>query len=756
MKKSVNLNRKTGRSSPRHLNRMFCLFICCCALIFLGFPCTTKIPSKHYYLVTFPMPKPFPQIKYPFTVRVKDFRISSTYNRNQLVYRYSLHELEYYNYQLWTEKPQKMVSDLVRKSIARSNLFAKVTEKLGEATPDFTLTGEIDAIEELDSDDFWYAHLAMRFQLQRFEDDKIIWTYSFDERRKVTVKEPRIVVRTLSEILDREMMKIIKNLDAFLKRKEGGTDSETTAETSPDSQTEVVAVSATPELTTPVPEEQQPGGLPYYLPHDTVWLDDSLLLSDTTPIPTGMGAIFVPASTSPEREPVVIIYKGSEKIGSSPMGRKIVLEPGEYLIQIGSGTIEQMMPHKAAVEEQRITVIEPTWASLDIRVLDEHFIPFRGTYEIIAIPSREEYGIGFGADEERAEETKVWILPPGLYKIVRAGGTYRDRTNFSTVQLTAGELTVFSLVLDEDTGNFLGAGIIEEEEGIELIRKWKFRALVGGDLLFINQTDSTRGDLEGWTTTGNVFLDSLSNYSSDKHRLNLRLEVEEGLVKRPDENAQTLNDRLYFHSIYTYFWRKKFGPYVRAGIETALTNRYFYFENDQIHTIYIFDSDHKKASFSHEEERVKLAQPFAPIQLKEGFGGNLNLYSTEFLDLSVRLGLGARQYIAHDYLTNIEETETEATFQEVDDYYIEGFELSFVAFARTTRYIAWSCEFDSLFPFNKPDDYILNLRNIVSLRLVSFASLNYKIDLFRDSNVNAEHPTSVQHQFLLRFSYTLL
>ena len=74
-------------------------------------------------------------------------------------------------------------------------------------------------------------------------------------------------------------------------------------------------------------------------------------------------------------------------------------------------------------------------------VVNETFLPFRGTYELIRMSTREDFGIGFGADEQLGEATRVWVLPPGLYKLIRAGGTYRDRTNFATVRLEAGRLT---------------------------------------------------------------------------------------------------------------------------------------------------------------------------------------------------------------------------------------------------------------------------------------------------------------------------
>lgn len=763
----------SGRNGE-NLHSLLLLFMLIVICVFAG-SCSwfkTQVPFKHHYLLTYTMPEPIANGKYPIAVRVKDFSISPTYNRSQLVFRYSPHELEYYNFRLWTDRPNLMISDLIRQTIAASGLFSSVTRKIGDKSPDFTFSGDIHAIEELDSDEQWFAHLAISFNLHRFSDDVVVWNYSFDERRPVLVKDPRIVVRTLSEILQNQMSLILGELDrampALLEQTEvlPGTSSPgqslpgvtqppdkepalgTADDPDPDS-TAVQAESAMPAQETSTTKDGIIG------PQQSVWLDSPQMLADTTTIPFGKGALFVPALSSPDREPVVIVKLGAERLVSTT-GVRIPLEPGVYSLRIGSGTLEQTTSLRARVVEGRITVIEPTWSALDVRVVDDHFIPFRGTYELIAIPSREEFGIGFGADEELAEETKVWLLPEGLYKIIQAGGTYRDRVNFATVYIKSGELTVFTLVLDRDSGNFLGAGIIEEEEGSAISKRWKFRALIGGDVLFMNQTDSSSGELEGWTYTGNLFFDSVASFRQGPHQFNFRTEIEEGLVKRPDEEAQTLNDRLYFHSIYTYYLMERFGPYVRAGVETSLTNRYYYFDEQMQHRAIIHEIDTPKGTVREDIDYIKTAEPFSPVQLKSGLGGNIKLLTTQYIDTDIRIGYGGRQYFARDYLSLVSKTEDEVTFRRLDDNTVHGIETSLVTIARFTRYAGWSLEIDSLLPLDDPDEHIYNVRSIISLRLVSFASLNYKLDINRDPNINEIHPTTVQHQFFVRFSYTLL
>src|SRR6186997_528643 len=58
------------------------------------------------------------------------------------------------------------------------------------------------------------------------------------------------------------------------------------------------------------------------------------LAADTTVVPSGMGAVFVPAMTNGIDEPATLVYQGTQLIGSGPNGRRIVLTPGSYTLRI--------------------------------------------------------------------------------------------------------------------------------------------------------------------------------------------------------------------------------------------------------------------------------------------------------------------------------------------------------------------------------------------------------------------------------------
>jgi len=176
-------------------------------------------PKEHYFMMAY-LP-PFERtavVKHPYTLRLKSPDISLAYDKEKIVYRYSQFEFEYYHYQLWAVKPQKMVADLLRRYITDAGCFERVVTQFTEHKPDFELTGEILAIEELDSGDAWFAHLAINLRLTRYRSDRVVWTYGFDEKKPVHNKAPVYVVKALSEIFEEQAVKAIADLNQFLHR----------------------------------------------------------------------------------------------------------------------------------------------------------------------------------------------------------------------------------------------------------------------------------------------------------------------------------------------------------------------------------------------------------------------------------------------------------------------------------------------------------------------------------------------------------
>ena len=714
------------------VNRLLPLFACA-----LAGACIPP-PTRQYYTLTGQIPATRFEHPYSVTIRVRDLELRRTYRRDELVARTDANELTFLRSSLWSEPPQRMISALVREQLRRSGVAAEVQDDTAITEPDLVFSGEIEAIEQLAVGRERYAHLTVVYRLQSFKDSTTVWDYRIDAKRPASATSVRSIVRTMSEILATETDLAIADLGKYLADPAAGR---------------------TPAEVVPIEEPRQ--SAPGVLAPDASSALNNLpqLQRDDTPIPLGHGAIFAPTLSDGEREPLVGVYQNGTSVAEGKLGQRIVVPPGDYEVRVGSGAVSQQIPTNVRVLAGKTTVLPPVWAAMEVAVVDKTFVPFRGTYELIRMESRELFGLGFGADEQLGEVPRVWVLPPGLYKVIRSGGTYRDRTDFATVRLEAGRLTRFTLVVDPDTGSFLGAGendpdptnVIGTDEEIE--SPWVLRGVIGGSVNF-RRTDEV-GQPQGWSFGFRAFLDGSFRFLSGPHLWVTRLEMEEGQTRVFSLGRfQNDADRLFFHTIYTYRLLPWFGPYVRFGLETQLLPRYQDFDTPQ--DVIVLDPSGNTVQTLVGVDRVKLGSTFAPLLLKQGTGGNFRVLRSQAVELDLRLGFGARQTFANGlFAFQSDPTGGPGHLIPAVDSTVEGLEGTVVGIGRVTRFITLSTELDGLIPISSNDFAVYTWRNQVTFRLVSFISLNYRFNLTRDPNLGIGTSPRTEHDVQLRFSYVL-
>jgi len=188
------------------------------ALLSVAAACSS-VPENHYFTMSYVL-LPQEDVKtFPVMLHVRQLEIMPAYDQDRLVYRYSPYEFRYYNYMLWAAKPHKMVTNMLIRHLDHSQLFEDVSQEYGDRRPDYELFGTIDAIEELDSGDEWFAHLAFTLRMTRFRGEKVVWSHRVDAKKQVYNKEPVYVVKAISELMEAEMGKVVTNLRTFLRNR---------------------------------------------------------------------------------------------------------------------------------------------------------------------------------------------------------------------------------------------------------------------------------------------------------------------------------------------------------------------------------------------------------------------------------------------------------------------------------------------------------------------------------------------------------
>jgi len=184
-----------------------------------------NVPFKKYYQLNY-LPGLIANRQndnpYPYIIRLKEFDIEEAYNRPQIVYRQSPFELRYYVYRVWAVKPSRMVTDLVYKHLLDVNLVSSVTRRYDEGSkPHFELSGMVEALEEYDSDELWFSHVALRFSLVNLSNGNIVYNRRFDVRKKVLEHNPELVIREMSALIEYAISQAIQDIDNLLAGESG-------------------------------------------------------------------------------------------------------------------------------------------------------------------------------------------------------------------------------------------------------------------------------------------------------------------------------------------------------------------------------------------------------------------------------------------------------------------------------------------------------------------------------------------------------
>lgn len=180
----------------------------------------SKIPVKQFYVLNYVPSAARDRLNpaaYQCTFRLRNFGVEEAYTRPQIVYRQSPFQLRYYVYRVWAVKPERMITDLFHKHLITANLVSNVVRRFDEGhKPDYEVSGIVEAIEEYDSDELWFAHIAMRINLIRIKDNRTMYSRRFDHRKRVFQHEPEYVVREMSALMEYIFTQVIHDFDAIM------------------------------------------------------------------------------------------------------------------------------------------------------------------------------------------------------------------------------------------------------------------------------------------------------------------------------------------------------------------------------------------------------------------------------------------------------------------------------------------------------------------------------------------------------------
>jgi len=468
------------------------------------------------------------------------------------------------------------------------------------------------------------------------------------------------------------------------------------------------------------------------------------LEQDPTLIPKGKGFIFVPTMTGSLNEPSFLVLQGNKPIREAAPGTGVLLSPGNYELLVGSGTDLQMMSRTVPVREGMTTLIKPFWAGLVINVMSENRASINESYELYRESSQENYGLGFGIEEERGEAVKTWLLPPGVYSVVQVGDNVSTTRKFS-VRLEPGELVQRNLIVDTSDNAFIGFYPPAQHGLLTQVvdSRWKTSLQLSGSPRLSTSQNTTGADRSVLLLSAEIIGSSV--YNTDRHYANLRLDFEEGFTREEGDDFRKSVDEFEVRATYIYRLSKRIGPYLRGVFNTRLFAEEARF--DQPRNLLIRDGDQVEGKTGISE--FTLSPPFSPLVLRQGIGINSQVISSFPLNLDMRVGFGARQrYVTDTYDLNSSRT----IARKLQDTATTGLEAVLLLRSRFSRFPSLDSEFDIIIPETATDTWEFNWENRLRLPLSRFVNLVVVFDFKREQAVQR---LQSEQQVLLRLNYLL-
>ena len=458
--------------------------------------------------------------------------------------------------------------------------------------------------------------------------------------------------------------------------------------------------------------------------------------------------------TDADSEPEALVLRGDERVAGGLNGTRIPVAPGDYVVRVGSGPTPQMVSVPVTVQAGETAVIPIRWGGLRVEVVDENNLPHRGAYELIRVADRQPLTVGFGADTLQGERLLTLLMPPGLYRIVQPGSTYRVRTDFATVLVPEGGLVHYRLVIAPDSGQFRGAGVVAPEEvGVAIdTSPWNRRYTIGLSAP-IKSTRNVLGESNATSVGAELFFDAYVTYQRHRHLFSGVLELESGVDKVDPEGApaapwRKTRDRLRIDALYSRFLGSRIGPYVRLGLRTSLFPSSALVTEDTVVSREFLDG-RRELELVPANTTFPTGDPFSPPVYREGVGLNTRLLRRRAVRVDWRFGAGFRQNrFAGAFFLDDDETTPEVEYAQASNFHQQGLETTLVATARY-RFLLYNANLDVFGSFGGVDPTI-DWRSTLSWRLTDDLSLDYDVDLLRVPEVSDRN--QVSQSVLFRYS----
>lgn len=494
------------------------------------------------------------------------------------------------------------------------------------------------------------------------------------------------------------------------------------------------------------------------------------LAADEVLLGMGEGAIFVPSMTQGRLEPRVTVLDTAGRIqtlGSS--GVRMRVPPGCYRVRFGSGAEDQRLEIPVVVSDGETAVVPTPWAGVTITTINTERQCVRGEYRLVRQDRFQAYGEGFGQTEERLSDLSTWILPPGVYKITGPAAGAGELTNFVTVRLLPGEWIEYTLVMDG--AKVVGGGMLSQIPAIQRRDQWHLGAELGGSVTWAREKLARQSNLR--TTT------NLTGYTQLRARketevwlTTARMEYVGGAAKLSSDQWKVAPDEITGQVFTVRRVTPRVGPYGRL----VATSHAFPADvdlNSDAEPMRLYLRDPENGILYRESEgavKWEYANAFAPLELRQGFGLNVEAVQLPTIELSIQGGVASRQVLPFDswFQKDLESPTLLAELQRLDSTatafnsivmerakfeHGTGLEATGDFLARVGSSASVTVSPGMFWSFWPRSMMEFSMTSVLSFHLTRYLSADFRYNVKRSLEEDVIHRYPYSLQTLLRFSF---
>jgi cholesterol transport system auxiliary component len=177
--------------------------------------CAGKIRYPSYYVLNVPLPRSAndPPKQVLGRVIVREFSAPRFLREGSIAYRPSPEQLDFYNYHRWAEDPRRVVTQAMAREIQARGLFESVGASDNRLSSDWSISGTLDHLEEVDQGSKVSIEVNLSAQLTNLRTGEVLWQGT---ATKTATLDQRSVAGVVSA-MSRELGSAVTNLASSMQ-----------------------------------------------------------------------------------------------------------------------------------------------------------------------------------------------------------------------------------------------------------------------------------------------------------------------------------------------------------------------------------------------------------------------------------------------------------------------------------------------------------------------------------------------------------